>query len=103
MISYDSLMYVVDVVQRDYSYLRDLENGVSENPQSFWTFIHEQKKGFIFPDWMYFNDKIIDIRQSIVESFANFFQSVYNFNYNVHLNYIIKKKVWHCFEKYTSF
>nr|CAI5822211.1 unnamed protein product [Callosobruchus analis] len=60
------------------NYTKSVEENICQDPRSFWAFIQRNKRGSRIPNNMQLGDKRIDGGQEIVDSFANFFSSVYN-------------------------
>ncbi|KAJ8933971.1 hypothetical protein NQ318_004577, partial [Aromia moschata] len=59
------------------SYLERTELSIQERPKSFWRHINKQRKTNNFPNIMTYNSLSCNNLQSIVNSFADFFSSVY--------------------------
>lgn len=58
------------LLQRDYSFIFERPGEECFHEYTVIQEIYEKKKAFVLPD---FNEKMIDNGQSIVDSFANFF------------------------------
>nr|CAH7749762.1 unnamed protein product [Callosobruchus chinensis] len=77
-------------------YLETVQDLIKEDPTAFWSFIHNKNNTSSIPRNMMYNGETVNDPQSIVNTFADFFSSVYSVpdHTNVSCDYVFDHNVF---------
>ena len=74
--------------KKDYlNYINKIQTNLKINPKKFWKFINSKRRNNFLPNCMHLNTDEFNTPKDIINTFANYFSSVYENYDNINVNY----------------